>query len=147
MKKLIFPFLASFFISTTMQAKIWRVNNNAGIVADATTISILFDGTNNGTNPEAAIGDIIHVEPSLTTYAFPTINKQVTIIGNGFFLAGAGSNPGLQENTLPSKIGGVRFANGCQGTKIIGIEFTQGSDFVSGFTGNIDVVFEKSFFP
>jgi hypothetical protein len=147
MKKIILPLLTTLFLSHAIQAKIWRVNNNAGVVADATTLTILFDGTNNATNPEAANGDIIHVEPSATTYSFPTINKQVILIGNGYFLSGAGSNPGLQENTLTSKIGGFRFASGCAGTKIIGIELTSNTDFASGFTGNIDVVFEKCIIP
>jgi hypothetical protein len=147
MKKLILPFLATFFICTTIQAKIWRVNNNAGIVADATSPAILFDGTNTGSNPEAANGDIIHIEPSLTTYPFFTVNKQVTIIGNGFFLSGAGSNAGLQENTLTSKLSTVRFNTGSAGTKLIGLELTTNADFTGGYSGNVDLVFEKCFIP
>jgi hypothetical protein len=147
MKKLILSSLATFFIATTLQAKIWRVNNNAGIVADVTSPATLFDGTNTMANPEAANGDIIHIEPSATTYAFFTVNKQVTIIGNGFFLSGAGSNPGLQENTLTSKLTTLRFNTGSAGTKIIGIELTATIDFTSGYSGNVDLVFEKCFIP
>ena len=138
--------LLGFLLLTAFSAtaKIWRVNNNAGVVADATTLTILFDGTNTlPSNPEASNGDTIHVEPSSTGYAFPTINKQVIIIGNGFLLSGTGSNTGLQANTLTSRVGGFRFANGSAGTKIIGIEITASNDFSSGYSGAVNIEFEK----
>lgn len=144
MKKLFLLIVTVSFLTVATQAKIWRVNNNAGISADATTLTILFDGTNNlPANPEAANGDTIHVEPSTTAYAFPTINKQVVIIGNGYLLTGAGSNAGLQENTLTSIVGGFRFANGSAGTKIIGITLSNSNDFSSGYSGTVNIVFEK----
>jgi hypothetical protein len=147
MKKLILLFIATIFFNSHLQAKIWRVNNNAGVVADVTSPATLFDGINTMTNPEAANGDIIHIEPSATVYAFFTVNKQVTIIGNGFFLTGAGSNPGLQENTFTSKLTTLRFNTGSAGTKVIGIEFTAAIDFTGGYSGNVDLVFEKCFIP
>lgn len=144
MKKLFFLIVTVVLINMTAQAKIWRVNNNAGVSADATTLTILFDGTNSlPANPEAANGDTIHVEPSSTAYAFPTINKQVVIIGNGYLLTGAGSNAGLQENTLTSIVGGFRFANGSAGTRIIGITIIASNDFSSGYSGAVNVSFEK----
>jgi hypothetical protein len=75
MKKLFTLSIAVGFLAITAQAKIWRVNNNAGIVADATSIQTLFDGVNTPANPEAADEDTIHVEPSATQYFFPTINQ------------------------------------------------------------------------
>lgn len=147
MKKIILSFIAFTFTATLIQAKIWRVNNNDGILADVTSPATLFDGTNTVSNPEAANGDIIHIEPTATNYAFFTINKQVTIIGNGFFLSGAGSNAGLQENTFTSKLSTVRFNTGSAGTKLIGLEFTTTVDFNSGYSGNVDLVFEKCLFP
>ncbi|MFN7015103.1 MAG: hypothetical protein ACK4ON_12625 [Bacteroidia bacterium] len=144
MKKLFFLSITIGFLAVTAQAKIWRVNNNAGVVADATTLTILFDGVNTPpTNPEAANGDTIHVEPSATLYAFPTINKQVVIIGNGYLLNGTGSNAGLQENTLTSRVNGFRFSNGSAGTKIMGITAESSSDFASGYSGNVNITFEK----
>jgi hypothetical protein len=147
MKKLFLLSLSTFCICTSLQAKIWRVNNNAGILADVTSPATLFDGVNTMANPEAANGDILHIEPSATTYPFFTVNKQVTIIGNGFFLSGAGSNPGLQENTLTSKLTTLRFNTGSAGSKVIGIDFTASPDFTSGYSGNVDLVFEKCFIP
>lgn len=145
MKKILFiSLVTALLISINAEAKIWRVNNTAGVTADATSLTILFDGINNlPSNPEAANGDTIHVEPSATQYSFPIINKQVVIIGNGYFLGGAGSNPGLQENTETSKIGGFRFASGSAGTRILGIQITANSDFASGYFGVVNLTFEK----
>lgn len=143
MKKQFTLFGIILSLSLSSEAKIWRVNNNAGVAADATTLVALFNGINTGADPEAANGDTIHVEPSTTTYAFPTINKQVVIIGNGYLLSGATGNAGLQENTNPSSVGGFRFASGSAGTKIIGITLTAGQDFAAGYSGNVDITFEK----
>jgi hypothetical protein len=143
MKKL-FSFLLIATFATTVQAKIWRVNNNSTIDADVLQISTLFDGTNNATNPEAANGDTIHVEPSATTYNRPDINKQVVIIGNGYLLSGTGSNTGLQENTLTSPMQSPNFSVGSAGTKIIGIDFRDfGLNFAAAFNGNVNLTFEK----
>jgi hypothetical protein len=142
MKKLCsFLLIATF--ATTAQAKIWRVNNNAGIGANATQLTTLFDGVNSATNPEAANGDTIHVEPSATTYTQPNINKQVVIIGNGYLLSGTGSNTGLQENTLTSAMSSPFFDVGSAGTKIIGIDFRNNSVEFSTFSGNVNLTFEK----
>ncbi|MFN8250672.1 MAG: hypothetical protein U0V75_02225 [Ferruginibacter sp.] len=137
MKKLFFLSVTAGFMAITAQAKIWRVNNTAGITADFTTLS--------GAVSSASVlsGDTIHVEPSATQYSFPTVNKQLTIIGNGYLLTGTGSNAGLQENTLTSIVGGFRFSSGSAGTKIIGIRINGGSDFSSGYSGAVNITFEK----
>lgn len=137
MKKLFFLIISVSLLITTAQAKIWRVNNNAGIVADFTTLTAAV------ANASVVSGDTIHVEPSATSYTFPTINKQLVIIGNGYLLTGAGSNSGLQENTLTSIVGGFRFSSGSTGTKIIGIRINGGSDFSSGYSGTVNITFEK----
>jgi hypothetical protein len=142
--KRISTLIAFIAICTTAQAKIWRVNNNSTIDADVLQISTLFDGTNNATNPEAANGDTIHVEPSATTYSRPFINKQVVIIGNGYLLIGTGSNTGLQENSLTSPMQTPNFSIGSAGTKIIGMDLQGfGVEFATGFNGNVNLTFEK----
>jgi hypothetical protein len=142
MKKL-FSFVLMATFATTAQAKIWRVNNNVGISADATALPTLFDGTSSASNPEAANGDTIHVEPSATAYNSPNINKQVVIIGNGYLLSGTGSNTGLQENTLASRVGGFFFGSGSAGTRIIGIDLVNQSGFFGGHSGNVNITYEK----
>lgn len=73
-------------------ARIWRVNNNPGIAADFNSFTAALAST-SVTN-----GDTIHLEASATAYTPGMVNKRLTVIGNGYFLSGAGSNPGLQAD-------------------------------------------------
>jgi hypothetical protein len=107
-------------LSLTAFATILRVNNNAGINANFTTLSAAITAA-------AATGDIIYVEPSPTSYdenAPITVNKQVTIIGNGSFLT---AHSGLQVNRNDSKFTNstnpstITFAVGSSGSAIYGI--------------------------
>lgn len=139
MKKIALVAVLAMVLQLNLQAKIWRVNNNAGVTADFTTLTAAV------ANASVVSGDTIHVEPSATQYSFPTVNKQLTIIGNGYLLTGAGSNAGLQENTGTSIVGGFRFSSGSAGTKIIGIRINGGSDFSSGYSGAVNITFEKCF--
>jgi hypothetical protein len=102
-------------LSMTIFARIWRVNNNAGINADFTTLTAAI-------NAAAATGDIIYVEPSATSYDENTtilVNKQVKIVGNGAFLVGKG----LQVNTNESKFTNttITFDVNSEGSSIYGI--------------------------
>ena len=60
------------------EAKIWRVNNNTGIIADFITAQAAHDG--------AVAGDTLHFEPSLTSYGGMTMTKRLILIGVGDFL-------------------------------------------------------------
>jgi hypothetical protein len=116
MKKQILISIFFACLNMTSFARIWRVNNNAGINANFTTLSAAI-------NAAAATGDIIYVEPSATSYdenTSITINKQVKIIGNGSFLA---AHPGLQVNSNDSKFSGTTliFDVGSDGSSIYGI--------------------------
>ena len=136
MKKLLFFTVIAVFATVTSKAKIWRVNNNAGIAADFTTLTAAV------ANGSVVSGDTIHVEPSATSYTGPTINKQLVIIGNGYFLTGAGGNAGLQAITTECTFGDMTFASGSAGTKLIGLVLSNNS-FVGGYNGNVNITFEK----
>jgi hypothetical protein len=136
MKKLFFFIVIYFLLTGTAQARIWRVNNNAGVNADFTSLSAAVS------NASVVNGDTIHVEPSATGYTGPTINKQLVIIGNGYFLTGAGGNAGLQATTTESTISDMTFASGSAGTKLIGLVLSNNS-FASGYNGNVNINFEK----
>jgi hypothetical protein len=101
MKKTII--LCSIILLATLntQAKIWRVNNDATKGANFATLQLCND------NASVLSGDTVHLEPSTNPYAGANINKALIIIGNGYFLAGAGSNAGLQQNTATSTINGT----------------------------------------
>ena len=119
MKKFV-PFLlaAMLVLPTLTQAKIWRVNNNAGVVADFNTL--------DGAMAAYAAGDTIHLEPSATAYTetgnlFNQNNGFVTIIGNGYSLSPT-QNPGLQQETLSSQINSTSTEVGIKSfIKFIGI--------------------------
>ncbi len=87
-----------------------RVNNNPGFDVDYTTLQAAVD---------AAIGgDTIYVEGSTTYYAGSTINKQLTIVGPGYFL---NENPKTQANRLEAQFNSdLTFAAGSEGSTLMG---------------------------
>jgi hypothetical protein len=120
MKK-ITAFLALAFITASSQAKIWRVNNNPSLDGDVQQPSTLFDNINNATNPEAANGDSVYLEPSATAYNGFTVNKaNMVILGYGYFL---NENTGFQANTNNSKISSsIEFASTSAGSSVTGVQ-------------------------
>jgi hypothetical protein len=109
--------ISTFFtcLSMTCFARIWRVNNNAGVHADFTTLTAVI--------AVAADDDIIYIEPSATSYdenTTVTVNKRVKIIGNGAFLS---EHSSLQVNSNDSKFLNttLTFAVGSGGSSIYGI--------------------------
>ncbi|MEO7308959.1 MAG: hypothetical protein ABIX01_01065 [Chitinophagaceae bacterium] len=100
-------FVLSFVLivtSTASFAKIWRVNNTPGIIADFTTAQAAHNG--------AADGDTIHLEPSITAYGGFTATKRLIWISTGAFL---GSHPGEQFSLTPGRLNSfVSFNNGSQ---------------------------------
>ena len=56
MKKLNTLIAIFILITTIVNAKIWRVNNNSGVIADYTTVQAAHNA--------ASAGDTIHLEPS-----------------------------------------------------------------------------------
>lgn len=132
---------AAFAIPKLTNGTVWRVNNNASLIQNPSQ-------TGNCTNCKqdlnsavaaAASGDTIYLEGSATPYAGLSISKNVTIIGTGYFLSGAGSNSYLQFNTYPSVINStITFASGSAGSVIEGIMYTALSEMLIN-TNNITV--------
>ncbi len=91
-----------------------RVNNNPGFDVDYTTLQAAVD---------AAIGgDTIYMEGSTTDYAGATINKQLTIVGPGYFL---NENPKTQANKLEAQFNSdLTFATGSGGSTLMGCRFS-----------------------
>lgn len=133
----LFCFAVILLVGQNAHAKIWRVNNTPSTNADFTDLITAV------ANASVLSGDTIHVEPSATTYSTPTINKNLVIIGNGYLLTGAGSNPGLQENTLTSRVSSFQFGAGSAGTRIIGIDIASAFMGFPGNSGNVNLTFEK----
>ena len=106
-------------VGNTSYAKIWRVNNT-GVPADFTTAQLAND------NASVLNGDTLHFEPSASGYGTLSLNKQLVIIGNGYFLGSiiTNSNPDLQANTAVSGISSLSFAAGSNNSVIMGMTFT-----------------------
>ncbi|WP_462252181.1 hypothetical protein [Ferruginibacter sp.] len=121
-------------------AKIWRVNNNVGVVADFTTFTAAVSSVS------VLVGDTIHIEPSATSYGSSTINKRLVVIGVGYLLdPAAGGNTGLQAGINTSQINGPTIVNGANGSKFLGVHFLNAANIqVSAAVYNL--VFEKCYF-
>lgn len=132
------------FISVTLhsQAKIWRINNNAGIVADFTT----FHAAANSASVLA--GDTLYLEPSATDYTTNsiTLNKRLVVIGPGYFLDPANAsipgNADLQVATQDARLPFFWMSSGANGSSFLGITIS-GSAYLNGIS---NVSFERCLF-
>jgi len=87
-----------------------RVNNTPGINADYTTLQAAVDA--------ATAGDTIYMEGSTTEYAGATIDKELTIVGPGYFL---NENPKTQANMLDAQFNSnITFDAGSEGSTLMG---------------------------
>jgi len=78
-------------------ATVWRVNNNS------TTPSISANFTALSTAAGSALvlaGDTLYVEGSATSYGTLTLNKRLTIIGPGYFLASNDTTQAFQQRSI-----------------------------------------------
>lgn len=133
--------LAAFILAAFTQsyAKIWRINNNAGVAADFTTVGAAI------ASASVVSGDTLHIEASANSYPVSgsQITKSLTYIGVGYFLdpadAGAPANTGLQVATNTSSLQFLRLGAGADGSKFIGITIA-GSIY---FNGANNVTIEK----
>ena len=84
-------------------AKIWRVNNSAGITADFTTAQAANDAAS------VLPGDTIHLEPSTTSYGSLGTNKRLVWLSIGAFL---GSHTGEQYYSYGGRVDGLNVNDG-----------------------------------
>lgn len=115
MKKILTFCSFLFLFAQNISAKIWRVNNNVGVIADYTDLPAAVTA--------AAAGDTIMVEASAAIYSPPTLTKKLVIIGTGYYLtetSPAIANPKTQANTNVSNIGSPYLNAGCAGSVIEG---------------------------
>ncbi|MGB5942154.1 MAG: hypothetical protein WBG71_04680 [Leeuwenhoekiella sp.] len=118
--------IAILISSSTLQAKIWRVNNQSN-----------FDNTNNfgenygGTpaypvfkqinqavaNANVKDGDTLHVESSIQPYIGTVITKRLVIIGGGYFVT---DNSKTSNNVYDTRLGQATFSSGSEGSELIG---------------------------
>ncbi|MCG2614658.1 hypothetical protein LZZ85_10215 [Terrimonas sp. NA20] len=134
--------LALVFITSTADARIWRINNNIGINADFTT----FHEAVNSSSVVA--GDTLYFEPSTTDYQTNSISvsKRLVMIGPGYFLDPSNTfspgNPNLQVATADVRLGFFRIDAGGEGSKILGLSIVGGVYL----NATADIVFERNIF-
>lgn len=109
-----FVFLPLFMLCVvSASAKVWRVNNNAGVSRDFAELS---------TAAASALvqnGDTIYLEGSASNYVSATISKRLVIIGTGYLLS---QNTGLQYNPNNANCQAIILDSLASGTKLEGIE-------------------------
>jgi len=111
-KQLLLSLIFSFFCGIIFGQHLIRVNNNAAADADYLTLQ--------EANDNAIAGDTIYVEGSTANYNDAvTFDKQLTIIGPGYFLT---ENDSTQANGLEAYINPtITFGPGSAGSSITGI--------------------------
>lgn len=123
----------AFLFSVTLEAQIWRVNNESNYDG-ATSFGENFGGTPSFpvfkeinqavAYPNVVAGDTLHIEGSPDLYANATITKQLVIIGPGYFLT---ENPDVSNDTYDARIGWMSFETGSEGSQVIGMNFVFGN--------------------
>lgn len=121
MKNLLFLMMIFALLCNSITAQhLFRVNNNNDFDADYATLEAAVGNASNG--------DTIYIEGSATEYAGAAINKQVTIIGPGFFLS---ENPKTQANNIDAAFNSdITFTSGSDGSTIMGCKFHSGSTVI-----------------
>ena len=97
--------------SLTANAAVYRVNNQPGVDADFSDLSVAIS--------TAVIDDTLYVEGSVISYGSITLNKRLNLIGAGFFIAANDSTQALPNSSRLDRL--VITASG-SGSIISGIE-------------------------
>lgn len=118
MKKILLSTVALCAIVISAHAALWRVNNITGVNANYTSLSAAVAA--------ATAGDTIYIEPSTTNYGGVTIDKKLTLIGNGYFKSTGlyTMNAGLQNNMQSSLVSYIYLSAGSEYSTIMGLEVT-----------------------
>ena len=117
-RKFSYPVLLTVAVCLSVlsaSAKVWRVNNNGGVSANFATFTAAVTSSN------VSNGDTLYLEGSATPYN-GTLSKKLVIIGSGYYLSGASSNPGLQANSSNSSFNNLIIDSAGSGSTLIGIE-------------------------
>ena len=118
---------AILLIATTLNATVWRVNNRPYLDADFTTLQDAIDG--------ASAGDTLYIGGSTTSYGNGTFDKQLVVIGAGYWLA---ENDTTQAYTENSQVGKLIFNSGSEGSVIEGLYVYYSSYDYTLVTINVD---------
>lgn len=126
----IFSFITCLLICNICFAKIWRINNTPGIVADFTTAQTAHDAVT------VLAGDTMHLEPSITSYGSLSASKRLIWISTGAFLS---SHPGTQASLNAGSVTGIS-ANAGSDNSVFSVNCT---GYIYGYASGIRI--ERSY--
>ncbi|MFK7755996.1 MAG: hypothetical protein AB8B53_03570 [Flavobacteriales bacterium] len=152
MKTIIIVFCLSLLAITSLEATVWRVNNNlnyiqgdGGPCGEADVCEHCFSDLQAAIDCNQVFpGDTLYLEASLNDYGDMLVNKRLVIIGAGFFLS---ENPGSQSTASKSRVGRIDFS--VSGSTIAGL--TQDVSTTSGYNvqfvnGSDDISITRCYF-
>ncbi|MGB5942663.1 MAG: hypothetical protein WBG71_07255 [Leeuwenhoekiella sp.] len=125
--------ILAFSIPYSIQAKIWRVNNqsnfdntaNFGENYGGSPAYPVFKEINDAVqNPNVIDGDTLYVAGSSALYENAEISKRLVIIGPGYFLT---ENEAVSKNVASATLDILTFDVGSTGSQIIGFSFDDNS--------------------
>ena len=111
-------------------SKIIRVNNMEESIPEENLYSNLEDAYKNSVS-----GDTLYIEGSNIPYGDLTIEKRLTLIGQGYF---TNENLGISSNKFETVVNRITLSDGSSGSKIYGLKFIQsGNANVITHVGNV----------
>lgn len=117
-------------------ATVWRVNNNPNYIQGCSHCFSSLQAANDTSIVMA--GDTVHLEASVIPYSATTINKQITILGPGYFL---NQNPGFQKNVYSASVLRIIFSTGSDNSLISGIYVGQSGNSSSIQINNANYIY------
>ncbi len=125
----------AFFLGNHLHADTWRVNNNPLYTNGCDhCFSELQEAVNS---TMVSPGDTIHIEASTSDYEGVDIDKQLVIIGPGYFL---NENNGLQQNQLNATVNGdINLNAGCEGSVLTGLRVKGAYASINIYTDDINI--------
>lgn len=129
----IITLIATIFLFTTIaNATVWRVNNRPYVDADFTTLQAAIDG--------ASAGDTLYLGGSTTTYGDGIFDKQLVVIGPGYWLDENDTTQAYNEN---AEVRRLTFNAGSEGSLIEGLYIyyssNAGHDLITINVDNIEL--------
>jgi len=117
-RTIFFTLIISVFLSKSVLADKWRVNNAPNADADFLELQAANDDFN------VSAGDTVYMEGSTTKYNMTNLDKKLTIIGPGYFL---GQNDSTQASKLSAQISHIYCNSGSEATVIMGMHLNYGT--------------------
>jgi len=127
-KQLAILTVLAMMFAMNLNAKVWRVSNRVinGLTVDAdfTTLQSAING--------ASSGDTLYIMGSTTSYGDGVFDKQLVVIGPGYWLSEIVTSLAYQQHT---EVGELPYIAGCEGSEIQGVYiYKHYNDYLQNWT-------------